>query len=76
MNLIITTLLLTMPLCMVNCFKNKGFRSTVTISRALSAVSTSGKAEWSADDEGPAGLRDVTSQRKLNATLIGNLVSL
>ena len=32
------------------------------------------KAEWAADDEGPASFKDISSQRKLNATFINNLV--
>jgi hypothetical protein len=42
---------------------------------ALYGLSSAGKAEWAADDEGFSGFRDVSSQRKLNATFISNLVS-
>lgn len=42
---------------------------------AIFGLSSSGKAEWAADDEGFSGFRDVSTQRKLNATFISNLVS-
>ena len=74
MNVIARVLLLVMLQYVAYSFKNNAFRSSAIRTNPMFAVSTTGKAEWAADDEGPAGFRDLASQRKLNSTFVNNLV--
>ena len=61
-------------LSLASSFINHFFRHLAIPSKNAYTVSHMSKAEWSADDEGPASFRDISSQRKLNATFINNLV--
>ena len=61
-------------LSLASSFINHFFRHLAIPSKNTYTVSHMSKAEWSADDDGPASFRDISSQRKLNGTFINNLV--
>ena len=70
---ICTLLLLSLSEYTVDCFRSKGTGYRASVCKVLFGL-TSGKAEWAADDEGPGGFKGISSQRKLNATFVKNLV--
>lgn len=68
------TLLFTALLSGATSFNNYISRGIAIPSKTAYAVTTSGKAAWAADDDSPTSFRDISSQRKLNATFVNSLV--
>lgn len=69
-----SVIFLALPVHVILSFKTGSLVRRAQTPSVLYGLS-SGKAEWAADDDGPSGFRDVSSQRKLNTTFINNLVS-